>query len=189
MKIVSLPAALASTLLLAAPALAAQPVAAFGDWAMHESKADISAFQKTKTSLADAITAAEKHTGGKALDISFEIQDGRHAYRVRTYQNDEIWAGMIDADSGQVIGKGATTPGSKFDRRDKAEVAELKKAPISLWTAIATAEKQLSGKAIGGGMEDIKGRLTYEAQVVTNGAIHRATVDPMSGGFTSLASS
>jgi uncharacterized membrane protein YkoI len=181
---ISLPATLASTLLLAAPAaLAAQPVTAPGNTAMHESQADLAAFQKVKVSLDDAIAAAEKHSGGKVLDIYFESHNGMPSYRVRTYQADGVWAGWLDANSGQFVGKGTTTPESKLNRADKAEIAELQKARISLPTAVTTAERQLSGKAIAGGIEDLKGKVTYETMVLKNGTIHRGMVDPMSGSF------
>lgn len=185
MKAIS--AALATLLLTAAPAAfaantdtAANPTAAENDGG-HESAAQIKAFEGVQVSLPEAIAAAEKHTGGKALEASFEDRNGRPAYAVKTYGNDAVWSGMVDAKTGQVIGQGKTTPASALDQEDKAELTALNSARTTLSAAVRSAERQHGGKAIDAGLEQSDGRVAYELRLVRNGQVQRAAVDPATG--------
>ena len=59
---------------------------------------EIKVFSNVRISVPDVIAIAEKRAvGAKAVDVSFDGQADRLAYRVKTYQHDEIWEGTIDA--------------------------------------------------------------------------------------------
>ena len=103
------------------------------------------------------------------------------AYKVKTYQDNSVWEGAVDAWTGQIIGDGTTTPVSKLDEEDKLELAGLQKASIDLSTATALAEEKGSGKAISAGLEETNGRIVYEVTIVNKGATTKFVVDPMSG--------
>jgi uncharacterized membrane protein YkoI len=143
---------------------------------------EIRAFEKAKISLVEAITiAAKKHGNAKVVDVSFDSQRDQLAYKVKTYQDNEVWEGAIDAWTGQIIGEGTTTPVFKLDEEDKLELAGLQKASIDLLTATALVEEKTSGKAISAGLEEASGQIVYEITIVNNGAATKFVVDPRNG--------
>ena len=143
---------------------------------------EIKSFETVKVSLAEAIrVAAKKHKDAKVIDVSFDSQAGQLAYKVKTYQDNNVWEGAVDAWTGQIIGEGTTTPVSKLDEEDKLELAGLQKASIGLSAATALAEEKGSGKAISAGLEETSGRIVYEVTIVNKGATTKFVVDPKSG--------
>jgi uncharacterized membrane protein YkoI len=143
---------------------------------------EIKSFETAKVSVAEAIkVAAKKHKDAKVVDVSFDSQAGQLAYKVKTYQDNNVWEGAVDAWTGQIIGDGTTTPVSKLDQEDQLELAGLLKASIDLSAATALAEEKGSGKAISAGLEETNGRIVYEVTIVKNGATTKFIVDPRSG--------
>ena len=143
---------------------------------------EIKAFETVKVSLAEAIrVAANKHKDAKVVDVSFDSQAGQLAYKVKTYQDNNVWEGAVDAWTGQIIADGTTTPVSKLDEEDQLELAALQKATIDLSTATALAEEKGSGKAISAGLEETNGRIVYEVTIVNNRTTTKFVVDPKSG--------
>jgi uncharacterized membrane protein YkoI len=143
---------------------------------------EIKSFEAVKVSLAEAIKiAAKKHGDAKVVDVSFDSQAGQLAYKVKTYQDNNVWEGAVDAWTGQIIGEGTTTPVSKLDEEDQLELAGLLKATIDLSTATALAEEKGSGKAISAGLEETNGRVVYEVSVVNKGATTKFVIDPRTG--------
>lgn len=179
-------AALAASLLLAAPVAFAQSrtgasPAQHEQTDEHESRLEVQAFGRAKASLADAVSAAEKHSRGQALDVSFEENHGQPSYQVKTYQAGQIWEGRVDASSGQVVGQGKTMDEAKLDNEDMAEISALKRAKTTLSDAVKAAERKTGGKAIDAGLEAAGGKVAYEIETVRNGALRRVRVDPQSG--------
>jgi uncharacterized membrane protein YkoI len=143
---------------------------------------EIKAFDAAKVSLSEAIKiAAKQHRDAKVVDVSFDSQTGQLAYKVKTYQDNHVWEGAIDAWTGLVIGEGTITPVSKLDEEDQLELVGLQKASIDLSTATALAEEKGAGKAISAGLEETNGRVVYEVIIVKNGATTKFVVDPRSG--------
>jgi uncharacterized membrane protein YkoI len=143
---------------------------------------EIKSFEAAKVSLAEAIKiAAKQHKDAKVVDVSFDSQAGQLAYKVKTYQDNKVWEGAVDAWTGQIIGEGTTTPVSKLDEEDQLELAASLKASIDLAAATAVAEEAGSGKAISAGLEETNGRIAYEVMVVKNGAATKFVVDPRTG--------
>jgi uncharacterized membrane protein YkoI len=64
---------------------------------------EISAVLKAKTSLAQAIAAAEQETGGKAVETGLENQHGVMAYEVKIAKGDTLQMVLVDLESGKVI--------------------------------------------------------------------------------------
>jgi uncharacterized membrane protein YkoI len=143
---------------------------------------EIKSFETARISLAEAIKiAAKKHRDAKVVDVSFDSQAGQLAYKVKTYQDNHVWEGAVDAWTGQIIGVGTTTPVSKLDDEDRQELAGLQKAAIDLSAATALAEEKGSGKAISAGLEETNGRIAYEVTIVSRGATAKFVIDPISG--------
>jgi uncharacterized membrane protein YkoI len=143
---------------------------------------EIKSFEAAKVSLAEAIKiAAKKHDDAKVVDVSFDSQAGQLAYKIKTYQDNNVWEGAVDAWTGQIIGEGTITPVSKLDEEDQLELAGLLKASIDLSAATALAEEAGSGKAISAGLEETNGRIAYEIMIVKDGATTKFVVDPKTG--------
>ena len=105
------------------------------------------------------------------------------AYKVKTYQDNKVWEGAVDAWTGEILGEGTTTPVSKLDEEDQLELAGLQKASIDLAAATALAEQRGSGKAIAAGLEESNGRIVYEVTIVKERATTKFVIDPRTGQF------
>jgi uncharacterized membrane protein YkoI len=161
-------------------ALALGPVQAAEREHHQESKEAISAFDKASLSLNDAVAAAEKQTGGKAIDAAFNAKGGKLSYEIKTFANDSITEVNVDAQSG-AVSTGKVKPVASLDKEDKAEIAAFQQSQVSLQQAALAAERQAGGKAMDVGLESEKGQVSYEAQVLKDGAIKKVMVDPANG--------
>ena len=184
------PALLSAVLLSAAPALAAPKVTvAAAEQEIkteHASQAELKAFSQVKTPIATAITAAKKYTDGAVvIDVSFDAGNGTPVFKVKTYQNSSVWEGTVDAVSGQVVGIGKTTKESDLDQEDKAELAGLPHATVTLAQAVDIAEKRDAGKAISVGLEETKGKIVFEVMIVKDGSVRKISIDPKTGEIQS----
>jgi uncharacterized membrane protein YkoI len=150
--------------------------------AQNATAAPGAAAQSAKLSVIDIITAAEKlHAGASVLDVSFEPKDGQPVFAVRTYANGKVWDGLLDGISGAAIDQGTVTDESALDAEDKAELAALKGARITLREAIASAEKVNGGRALNAGLEQVRGRAVWEILVQTPTQPQQVHVDPVTG--------
>lgn len=178
----ALTTALTSALLLGAPIAMAAGQPESEATAEHQNPAELKAFQNAKLSLLKAISIAEQNNSGKAVDASFEERGGPPGYRVKVYHNNSVWEGLIDANTGKLIGQAKTTPENQLDQEDKAELAAVRDAKVTLAGAVTRVEEHTSGKAIDAGIEERNGKSVYELEIVTkNGAVQSMTVDPMTG--------
>jgi uncharacterized membrane protein YkoI len=142
----------------------------------------IKLFQHAAVSLSEAIAAAKNHGAGQLVEVSFEISNGKPVYNVKTYQNNEVWKAAIDAQSGRLVGNGTIVAEDQLDEEDKAEVASLRQASVTLAEAVDTAEKSLGGRAISAELEEANGKVMYEITVVLMGGFAKpAAVDPKTG--------
>jgi uncharacterized membrane protein YkoI len=140
---------------------------------------EIKVFSNARISVRDVIAIAEKRAvGAKVVDVSFDGHADRLAYRVKTYQHDEIWEGTIDAATGKIIGTEIVTPVSALDAKDKVELADFRTAGIDLSDVVPIAEKYGSGKAVSAGLEEENGKLIFLVVVVTDGSLKQISVDP-----------
>jgi uncharacterized membrane protein YkoI len=150
--------------------------------------------QRTATavrlSLRNAIEVAKKRAnGGRVLEVSFEPTAAAATYVLKIYQEGGIWEGKIDADSGRTLGAGTMIPDGKLDADDKAELAALDSASISIVEAVRLAEQHTQGKAIAVAIEETaEGAAVWEIVVVSNDETSRVAVDPVTGQVTQVAS-
>jgi uncharacterized membrane protein YkoI len=85
------------------------------------------AIADVRVSFRRAIAIAESQiAGAKIVDITFDEEADRVAYKVKTYQHNEIWTGTIDASTGDIIGGGVVAPVASLDGREKKELADFK---------------------------------------------------------------
>lgn len=140
---------------------------------------EIKVFANVQFSVREAIALAEKRAvGAKVVDISFDGQADRLAYRVKTYVRDEISAVMIDASTGKTIGDAIVTPVSALDVKDKIELAGFGAAVIDLSDAVSIAELFGSGKAVSVGLDEENGKLIFLVVVVIDSSLRQISVDP-----------
>jgi uncharacterized membrane protein YkoI len=138
--------------------------------------------ESARLSVTDIIAAAEKlQVGASVLDVSFEPKDGQPAYAVRTYASGKIWDGLLDGTSGAAIDHGTVIDESALDAEDKAELAALKGAKITLRQAIASAEKANGGRALNAGLEQVRGRAVWEILIQNTTQPQQIHVDPITG--------
>ena len=136
-------------------------------------------FANVKISVRDAIEIAERRTSGaKAVDVSFDGQADRLAYRVKTYRHDEVWLGTIDASTGKIIGEEIATPVSALNDKDKVDLAGFSTAGIDLSDVVPIAEKYGNGKALSVGLEQENGRLIFLVVLVADGTLRQISLDP-----------
>ena len=88
--------------LLAGVALVATAAAALAATAQPEK--EVQAIGHAKTTLVQAISAAEAKTGGKALKAEFEqARDGKWTFDVEVAAGGKVYDVAVDADSGTVL--------------------------------------------------------------------------------------
>jgi uncharacterized membrane protein YkoI len=143
---------------------------------------EAAAVESARLSVNDIIAAAEKlQAGASVLDVSFEPKDGKPAYAVRTYANGKVWDGLLDALSGSAMDHGTVMDEKALDAEDKAEVAALKGAKITLRQAVASAEKAGGGRALNAGLEQVRGRAVWEILVQDTAKPQQIHIDPVTG--------
>ena len=78
---------------------------------------------------------------------------------------------------------GLTGPAYARSERESAtdEAAVVASAKVTLAQAIAAAESQVGGKAVGSGIEDQHGTVAFEVEVLKDGHRHKVLIDPQSG--------
>ena len=68
-----------------------------------DQQSELNAVTNAKTSLSQAIVAAEQETGGKAVDTGLENQDGVMAYEIEIAKGNTLQRVLVDSDSGKII--------------------------------------------------------------------------------------
>lgn len=179
-----IPAAIAAILALGAAGTA------FAESGEHENgeKKEMTAVVGAKTSVAQAIAAAEQKTGGRALKVDIEKEKGAYLYEVKTISKDKVSEVFVDLTSGAVTrtdDEGLIA--RMFDRRDQDELARLSASSTTLATAVATAEQHVGGKAIEAGFDAENGALIFKIKVAKDNAVHRVVVDSTTGKVMQVA--
>jgi uncharacterized membrane protein YkoI len=75
---------------------------------------------------------------------------------------------------------GAADAKDRHDQRTN-EAAIIANAKVTITQAIATAEQQTGGKAVGTGIEDQDGAVFLEVTVLKDNQKHKVLIDPQSG--------
>ena len=80
---------------------------------------EIDAALGAKTSMSQAIAAAEQATGGKAFSAGIEDQDGTFTYEVKTAKTGALQLVRVDINAGNVVKVTPIDP--KADEEDQAD--------------------------------------------------------------------
>jgi uncharacterized membrane protein YkoI len=65
-------------------------------------QSELNAVMSAKTTLTQAIAAAERETNGKAVEAGLENQDGVVAYEIDIAKGNTLQRVLVDADSGKI---------------------------------------------------------------------------------------
>jgi uncharacterized membrane protein YkoI len=177
-----LPATMAAVMVLGATGVA---FAATGE---DEERQEIATVLGAKASVGQAITAAERKTGGRAMEIGVEEEKGAYLYEVKTVSKDKVAEVFVDPASGQVVRTGDEGLIAKvFDQEDQDEFAELAASSTTLAAAVATAEQHTGGKAIEASFDSEDGTMLFEVEVAKGDAVHKVMIDSASGKVLKVA--
>jgi uncharacterized membrane protein YkoI len=178
---VTLPATLVAGLVFGAvPALAAATT--------HESKAELSAFEHGKITLAQAIASAEKLSNGKVTNASFERMNGKSGYAVIVFANNKMQDYWVDSQSGQASPvTRISTREANIQSLDKVEWPTIQSAKTTLPQAVTMAEQHSGGKAMDVGLEKRGTAVAYDVEVLKDGKLNTYWIDPVSGQITNRA--
>jgi uncharacterized membrane protein YkoI len=147
-----------------------------------------------RTSLAQAIGAAEKQTGGRAEKAGMQRKRGTYLYAIKTLSKDRSSKVFVDPASGSVVR--VEEPGligrvtSLFDRDDQwqeqALLTGLERSPMTLAGAITAAEKETGGRAVRAASVDQFGAVLFEVRLVKEATMLQARVDSNTGKVVTL---
>ena len=165
------------------PVIAAALVfVAAGMAASAEDRKDAQAVSDSKISLTEAIHAAEKAGGGRAVDAEIEGSKGGHArYEVEVLSSDgkKLTEYTINASTGKVE-KTSNEAVEKLMTRVTPD--DLQAAETTLTAAIREAEQQTGGKVIDAETGARGGALHYELKVaMADGKTDKVKVDGATG--------
>jgi uncharacterized membrane protein YkoI len=162
----------------------------FGDTSVSESAQEFShsesagtfkgteVFANVRVPIPRAIAIAETRVAGaKIVDIGFDEESDQVAYKVKTYQHNEIWTGTIDASTGDIIGEGFVTPVASLEGKEKAELANFRASGMGLAEAIAIAEEYGVGSAVSAGLEEQNGKAIFVVVVIADGTLKEVSVE------------
>ena len=147
------------------------------------SKSELQSFEAAKLSAHDAVSAAEKAGGGKAMDVKFTTDNKKPAFDVvilKTGSNSTMHY-MVDADSSMANARQKQGVSSKVSGESQSERASANVAKVSLGDAISKAESSAGGKVINAELEVRASTADYDMEIVKNGASAMYTVDAANG--------
>lgn len=155
---------------------------AYADGGEHENRHEIAAALAAKTSIAQAIAAAEKQAGGNAMKVGMEKEHGAYVYKVRTVSKKKVTDLFIDPATGAVVRREDEGLIAKiFDDEDQDEFARLAKSPTTLAEAVAAGEKKVGGKAIEARFETRHHATRFEVEIARNDAVSKVMIDGVTG--------
>ena len=144
---------------------------------------DYQAFSQARTSLTQAIQAAEKAQGGqaRAVDAEFERDEGKSQYEIKVMHGDQVTTYHIDAASGQSTKSEEQGRLADLLGVNKVDPAKLNGAQTTLAQAIGVAEQNTNGKAIEAEVDEDTGGIHYEVTVLVGDDTREVEVDGATG--------
>ncbi len=141
----------------------------------HHDRDEATLALAAQTSVAAAVATAEQQTGGRAMKVEFEKENGKPAYEVRVLSKGALSLVYVDPDTGKVIGTKAKT--GRGDRDDGDEMAEIAAAPTTLGAAIHAAKAKTGARAVEARVRDVEGIVFYRIEVAKGQTVNEVTVD------------
>jgi len=147
-----------------------------------ENSRNIAAALAAKTTLAQAVTAAERQGGGHGFKIALRDHDGSYAYKVKLIASDgKVSEVSVDPATGKVLRSETEGFFSRLFGESDGEAAKVNSAPTTLSAAIGIAEKQATGKAIEARYKAEDNTQQYRVAVAKDQAVRDVTIDAVTG--------
>lgn len=155
----------------------------------HDNK--ISTILGAKTSVVQAIAAAEQRTGGRAFEIDLEKEKNAYLYEIRTVSKDKLTEVTVDPESGKVVKTDDEGLIAKlFDWEDRGAFDSLAASSTSLAEAIVVAEQNVGGTAIEADLDDDEENVpTFKIEVFKDNTVHKVLIDSTTGTVLAIAPS
>lgn len=146
-----------------------------------EDDKEISAMLGAKTTLPQAISAAEQETGGRAMKVNIEHEKGAYLYEIKAVSKDRATEVFVDPTTGKIARQEKQGLIAKvLDKKEQDEFAKMA-ASSSLSSAIATAEKETGGKAVEAAFESEDGATVFEVETAKDKTVQRVKIDATTG--------
>ena len=140
---------------------------------------DAVAIAKSKISLEQAITIAQKTVNGDLISAEFDQNDymAGGEYEVKFVTAGVEHEVKIDANTGKVL----ETKQEQMEQDDIAEYNAMKQAQITLIQAMRQATQSDNGKIIEAKFDFDNGIPAYEIEIAKGIEIHKLVIDSMTG--------
>jgi uncharacterized membrane protein YkoI len=79
---------------------------------------DLAAFAQSRITLSEAIAAAERQTGGKAIEAGVEKEGTTVAFEVKVASNNAVQKVMVDAQNGKILKVGPSADDRDGDHEE-----------------------------------------------------------------------
>jgi uncharacterized membrane protein YkoI len=140
---------------------------------------ELELFRGAEISLRRAVTiAVERHSGSRAVDISFDGASGSPVYRVKTSKGARISEDTIDARTGEIVGVAIESDARDLQIEDRNNLVALKAVRLDISDAIPVAERNAPGRAISAGLTNDNGKLNFLIVVVSGNELKQVILEP-----------
>lgn len=144
---------------------------------------DASAIAKSKISLEQAISIAQKIGKGDLISAEFDQNDytSGGSFEIKFVSNDTEHEVKIDASTGEVL----KTKQEKLDAEDIAEHKIMKQAKINLIQAMQKATQSVSGKVVNAELDLEGGEPVYQIEIAKGAQVYDFIINSMTGQVVS----
>jgi uncharacterized membrane protein YkoI len=122
--------------------------------------------------------AMQRHTGARAVDVSFDGTSASPIFRVLTASGNRIVEYHVDAATGAIDDSSIFSELNELDEVDRRNVKSLLRSNLNLSDAVRVAEKQTSGMAVGAGLLRVDGSLRFGVVVLNGDRLTQVILDP-----------
>lgn len=138
----------------------------------------LAALENAATSPAQAIDVAVAETGGQAVDMKAKDRDGVLLYKVTSASQGKPVEVFVSADTGKIVKTEQQGFFSGlFDEEDDVQTV----SPVSLKTAVETAERESGGKAFEAERDAEDNVIRYKVKVASAQGVHDVVIDATTG--------
>ena len=146
-----------------------------------ENSQEMMAIMDAKITLAQAITAAEQETGGRAMQIGMEHEKGAYLYEIKALSKGDVIEVFVDPMTEKITRQENQGLIAKYlDSHNRDEFAKLASS-LSLANATTMAERQTGGTAIEAAFESEDGIALFEVKIAKDNATQLVKINAAFG--------
>ena len=140
---------------------------------------EATAITKSKISLEQAITIAQKKITGTVVSAEFDRNDYASGgkFEVKSIANNTEYEVEIDANSGKIL----RTKQERLDAEDIAEYSVMKQSKLSLLQAMKKATQTVNGKVTSADFDVKNSRPVYDIEVLKSTQEYDIVIDGITG--------